>query len=301
MPSTLLFPNIIQTENKNNNTIVVTDHCQFPSNSTPYQEDQTWITFLATAIGFGTQRKHGEKGCHQCDAMALHYRQVLVESQKHELNGLVLELIWQMTKMLLEHMETRMYHSLGWFDAMAQDLFRYAKQLKEGQTEGELENAIRITIYHCRAALHQHDGGRDDLIKARVYYRKCVSLPTEYETQQSLQHTASVFLSQHPLALYTSSSIFSSSSVSGSSSPNSSSSFFSLPPPLQPSSSISSTPSSISLSSLSSSTPLMTPCGHCGLEKKAMPVCAKCKYQRYCSAKCLKKHQPTHALVCQNQ
>ncbi|ORX55627.1 hypothetical protein DM01DRAFT_1335019 [Hesseltinella vesiculosa] len=58
------------------------------------------------------------------------------------------------------------------------------------------------------------------------------------------------------------------------------------------------TPSSISLSSGSSIASVKS-CGQCGLEKIAMPVCAKCKSQRYCSLKCMKSHQPAHALLCQ--
>ncbi|SAM00370.1 hypothetical protein [Absidia glauca] len=286
MPSTLLFPNIIQTDNRNISSIMVNECPLSPSSS--IQGDQSWINFLSSAIALGRQRKHGEKGCQQCDTVALYYRQALMDSKQHNMDELVLELVWQMTKMLMEHMETRLYHQLGWFGIMAQDLYQYAKWLKEDREEGDMENAIRITIYHCRAAIHQHDG---DLNKARLYYQKCLALSTEFETQLSIQHAASVFVSRHPLTVSTPSLIHSS---------NSDYSYFSLPPSLQSPSSVSSTPSSVSVSS-SSSLPFLTHCGYCGMEKKAMPVCAKCKSQRYCSSRCLKDHQSTHALVCQKK
>ncbi|CAO3594967.1 unnamed protein product [Absidia cylindrospora] len=285
MPSKLLCSDIISTvkeETKNTPTI------GYPRSSSSACIDQSsWINFLSSAIGFGKQRKHGEKGCQNCDMVASYYLQLLEESQRHEMNALVVELVWQMTKLLLEHMETRLYHQLEFFDVMARELYQYCKRLKEDQAEGELENAIRITIYHCRATIYQHDGGMDDLIRARLYFQKCLRLPTKFEAQKSLQKTACTFISQHPLVLYTPSSI----------NTNNDSSYFSLPPPLQSPSSIISTPSSSSLSS-TSSTPLITPCGHCGLQKKAMPVCAKCKSQRYCTIKCLKEHQSSHMLIC---
>ncbi|KAI8339907.1 hypothetical protein BC941DRAFT_418898 [Chlamydoabsidia padenii] len=276
MPSTLLFSNMIQTNNKNISSKKVNHH---RLSSTHQGNDASWINFLSSAIAVGRQRKHGENGCQTCDQVALYYSEALLASQPHPIDPLTLELVWQMTKMLMEHMETRLYHPLGWFGIMAHDLYQYAKWLKEDREEGQVENAIRITIYHCRAAIHQQEG---DLIKAKLYYQKCLALSTEYETQQSLQHTASLFVSQQPLTV---------STIGGDYS------YFSIPPSLRsPSSSISSTPSSISSSG---SLSLMSPCGHCGIEKKAMPVCAKCKSQRYCSSKCLKDHRSAHALVCQ--
>ncbi|KAI8089862.1 uncharacterized protein BX664DRAFT_334102 [Halteromyces radiatus] len=278
MPSTLLFPNIIQPENKSRQVVNRSSH-----------QEETWLNLVSIALGFGRQRKHDEKGCQQCDLVAMYYRQALHGSRQQEQSDDVLELVWQMTKMLLEHMETRLYHHLDWFDPMAHDLWMYAKWLKEDQPEEPVENAIRITIYHCRAAIYQYDGGMENLYKARLYYRKCLALSTSFDTQQDLQNNASSFLSDHPLVL-----------VTPTFSPSSSSSLLSNhPPSLQSPTSISSTPSSISLSSSTTSSFAISACGQCGLEKKAMPVCAKCKYQRYCSIKCLKQHQPSHTLVCQ--
>lgn len=282
MSYTLLFSNSVQTDKKPVSTLVDRQ-----------EQKERWLDQVVSTIGYGRQRKHDGQGCQQCDMVAYYYRQVLEESRYYEMDPCVLELVWQMTKMLLEHLEARLYHPLDWFGVMARDLWQYAKRLKEEGVEGELENAIRITIYHCRASIHQHGGTMDDLFKARIYYRKCMSLPTVFARQQSLQDAASSFLSQNPFSLSMSSSTL---SISSSHSNSSSQSYSSHPPPLQSPSSIS---SSSTVSSFSS-TPLVTNCGHCGLEKKAMPICAKCRSQRYCSARCLKEHRAIHVLTCQN-
>ncbi|KAI8342543.1 hypothetical protein BC941DRAFT_413093 [Chlamydoabsidia padenii] len=269
MSSSLLFPNWIQTNIKGSKGITgpSTYNCQLAK--------EKWVNEVTMTINYGKQRKHGERGCQLCDMIAYYYRQTLAESTQHDMDPVVLGLVWEMTKMLLEHLEARLYHSLDWFGEMARDIWQYAKQLKEKEADGELEKAIRITIYHCRALICQQDG---DLIKAKVYFRKCVSLSTVFAQQQVLQDAASTFLVHTPSSIYSS---------------HSGSSYFNLPPLLQSPSSI----SSASTVSSSSSTPIL--CGHCGLEKKTMPICAKCRSQRYCSSKCLKEHQPIHALSCQ--
>ncbi|KAI9299413.1 hypothetical protein BJ944DRAFT_274252 [Cunninghamella echinulata] len=305
MSSTIIFPN----DNNNNNSTEEYSPIMKGTTTGKYEG----INQLQQIIQFGHQRKHNDKGCEQCHVIAMYYRQALYELKLiHEVSEQrTLALVWEMTQMVLEHMETRTYHFLPWFDMMTRDLWQFAKWLKEkdeekgysyyykqkDQNEKNVEHAIRITIYHCRACLYQQE---NNIIKARHYFRKCISLETAYEIQQLLQHSANTFLDQHKVDLVPSLSSHSllSTRVNRQSSITSTTSSSSQ-------SYASSTISSSSLSdhtSVSSNTAIVSPenaCGNCGLEKKAMPVCAKCKTQRYCSAKCLKTHKPIHDTVCQ--
>ncbi|KAG0168124.1 hypothetical protein DFQ30_005185 [Apophysomyces sp. BC1015] len=175
----------------------------------------------------------------------------------------LLELVWRMTHLVLEHRETRCYRPLHWFDRVTHDLWDFAKRLKDETVFGidtEQENyrrAVQITIYSCRALIHQQIG---DIDKAIGYYRKCVAVrPCKIESQNVLQESALVALDR----LITDSP---------------------TPPPS-------------SASSVSSQSSFVC-CANCGVERRAMPVCARCRSQTYCGAKCLKAHKPIHELVC---
>lgn len=295
MSSTIIFPNnILSTEGYSPN---------MKNDNKEKQQQYEGINQLQQIIQFGQQRKHTEKGCEQCHVIAMYYRHALYELKlANEVSEeKTLTLIWEMTQMLLEHMETRVFHYLSWFDMMARDLWQFAKWLKEDKNEADIENAIRITIYHCRACLYQQE---NNLIKARIYFRKCLSLETSYEIQQLLQNTATAFLEQHPSIepSLSSNSLFGGYNHHQPRHHNSRQSSISSTASTTSSNYASSTASDNT--SLSSTTAIVSPekvCGNCGLEKKAMPVCAKCKTQRYCSAKCLKNHKPIHDTVCQKQ
>ncbi|KAG0173066.1 hypothetical protein DFQ28_009236 [Apophysomyces sp. BC1034] len=161
-------------------------------------------------------------------------------------------------------------------EAAAESLWQWSKQLKEEDetlqdngivatagdaVAGEYRRAIRLTIYYCRAKLSQNE---TDRIK---YYRKCLAIPTNLETQQHLQRLAEIAL-ERP---------FFDTSDSGS-----------LPPKSRTSSVSSGGESSSSLSC----------CANCGMEKRAMPVCARCKSRAYCNMRCLKADKAKHELTC---
>ncbi|KAF7729617.1 hypothetical protein EC973_003990 [Apophysomyces ossiformis] len=211
--------------------------------------------------------RHDVHGCFQCAALATRYLQALDYVKKAEpilCNGDLLELVWRMTHLVLEHRETRCYQALHWFDQVTQNLWDFAKRLKDEamptMADTEQENyrrAVQITIYSCRALIHQQIG---DIDKAIGYYRKCTGVrPCNIESQTLLQQSALVTLDRLIADNPT--------------------------PPPSSASSVSSQSSSVS-------------CASCGVERRAMPVCARCRYQTYCSAKCLKAHKPIHDLIC---
>lgn len=264
---------------------------------------------LQEAIKLASQvnMKHDVNGCYQCDLASGYYMTALkcvTISEPIQCNDDLFELVWYMTDLVLSHRETNKYQHLNWFNRITQELWDFAKRLKEESfecdlhvsvngkrdsidstsstvssfSENEDENyrrAIRITIYNCRAQVCEQS---NEVKQAIVYYRKCASVrPTPFDSQQHLQQTALATMqrlieSSRPtirhnssFSTYTSDSIYTTSSRSTFSSTTSRS---------------------------------MVSCSHCGIEKLVMPVCARCKTQSYCSVRCIKSNESTHSLTC---
>lgn len=276
---------------------------------------------LSDAIRLASQAnmKHDANGCCCCDVVAGYYMTALKyarESEPIHCNGDLFDLAWRMTNLVLAHRETSKYQYLSWFDMITEDLWEFAKQLKEESFEsdlhiptqgifnkrgsmdslasdasdsssGESENeenyrrAIRITIYNCRALVCEQS---NEINQAIIYYRKCASVrPTPFDQQRHLQQTALAAMQRLVQSSATSSSTLSKRPI--------------FHPGFMSSESICTSGTASSASSLTSSTSNMC-CTQCGIEKPVMPVCAKCKVQPYCSVRCMKSHKSVHDSVC---
>jgi hypothetical protein len=273
---------------------------------------------LQDAIRLASQAnmKHDANGCCCCDTVAGYYMTALKYARENEpiqCNSDLYDLVWRMTNLVLAHRETSKYQYLNWFDTISEELWKFAKQLKEESYECDLhipttglykrgsidsthsdnsnssfeddeENyrrAIRINIYNCRALVYEQS---NEVNQAIIYYRKCAAVrSTPFEPQQHTQQSA--LAAMHRLIQ-------------------------SSPPQLKQRTSYNSAfmscdslSSSTTVSSASSSTSSKSSisCSSCGIEKKVMPVCAKCKTQPYCSVRCMKTHKSTHTSVCSPQ
>ncbi|ORZ03636.1 hypothetical protein BCR43DRAFT_483689 [Syncephalastrum racemosum] len=215
----------------------------------------------------------------------------------------LLEVVWQICQVLLEHTEqqppsNKYYASLRgepWLEQVQREIWDLGKQLKDESVESDYvtpgdgreqevwgvaqqqddqelyRRAIRISIYFSRALLYQHQHNLD---KALMYYRKCLSVrpvprqlfETQYQVQQSAWETMEALQSRHEQMLHEAS--------------------------------ISTTSLDTSSESSESSTSSPRSCGQCGAERRVMPVCARCRTQAYCSRRCLTEHQPVHKTTC---
>lgn len=278
---------------------------------------QTGSLSAAIQLAWAEDAHHDATGaCVRCGIVAGYYLQALEQLPRQQLDGRIvcspdlLELVSQMTHMLLDHQEGR--NNLLWFMPMSKRLWRLAKDLKDesegsdfyttisivaphqkaivtvqedvsvtrmGEEQEDHRRAIRITIYHARALLSQNKGKLD---KAITYYRKCVSVPLPlnkyplFEVQRLLRQAALAALErlayeQHLTQEAVTSKLPKSPSV---------------------------TSSTASSSSSSSSCSNAKTCACCGTEKRSMPVCAKCRSQTYCSIRCLTAHKKAHQPEC---
>ncbi|KAI8138905.1 hypothetical protein BJV82DRAFT_582548 [Fennellomyces sp. T-0311] len=261
-------------------------------------EQNLWQGSLSAAVQLATGENpyhDTDTGkCYQCDRVAQYYLiglQKTMQNNEQELGCTadLLELVWQMCQMVLEHVENE-YPVGDWFVPVTQNLWALAKRLKDEEkrpdyhavmlpsmvpeqeekcdSQETYRRAIRITIYNCRALVYQQHS--HDIDKAVVYFRKCVAvrLPPALEAQKLLRQSAIAALdtlAQHYVAKSRSASI--STTSSGASSSSSSSSL----------------------------------CGNCGVEKRSMPVCARCKTKTYCSSRCLLAHKLAHEKECKGR
>lgn len=274
---------------------------------------------LQDAIRLASQAnmKHDANGCCCCDTVAGYYITALKFARENEpvqCNSDLYDLVWRMTNLVLAHRETSKYQHLNWFDVISEELWEFAKQLKEESYECDLhiptngvykrgsidsthsdssssgyeddeENyrrAIRINIYNCRALVYEQS---NEVNQAIIYYRKCAAVrSTPFEPQQHTQQSA--LAAMHRL-------IKSSPASPTLKQRASYSSAFMSCDSLASSTTVSSASSTSSKSNVS--------CANCGIEKSTMPVCAKCKVQRYCSVSCMKTHKSVHTSVCRPQ
>ncbi|KAI8339602.1 hypothetical protein BC941DRAFT_420947 [Chlamydoabsidia padenii] len=276
MPSILIQPTTSQVI-----TVPSFDNEKSLKSSLPLGQDRTKTgTHQHTNAGLLSSSKLNGDGYEEDDLLvkmlvSLHQQPnpVMDESGLH--------LVSLSTERILLHLE-----DLVAVESLCQALWELGKRLKQiigGGDDAVYGKAMRVTIYHCRAAIHY---SQKDWIRLIDDCRKCLAIDL---TNSVLMQSDSLLLQKVGLLQEHARSM--------------------LEQGLQcrhrrhrfPSSgSSSSIASSNRSSSSSSSSPKLMVCSFCSVEKRAMPVCAQCKIQTYCGIKCLKQDKSRHSSQCQS-